>query len=330
MRVVFVGHVRPVGKALLLYPLTLGISRRVWLHRVNRELDGHQALGLNHRLHAAMLAAPLAAIALFVILLSAGVALPWSAAVAAAVWLPSTVVTALTARRTARMLEGSGLRYGPWWLLWAATWVPVAGPMFFIAWEQTRLNRFWQYERGHPEHGIEVDLDLTSDPGYVAAMRQALRASYHAGSRFDRRRERRREVLRAVGTRWDGVQEERRAVRAAGGSTPVLPWRRPRPAPTVLLRVRCQCDHRFEVRRDPYAAVVVHCPKCGRSEVLPGLADDPLAPPQKGAYAVVRAECPDCGQAFSVPRNLHGPTPLVCPSCGRQDELPAPRPAAAE
>lgn len=295
MRVVFVGRDRRVWPRLLAYVFTLGISRRVWLHRINKELDGHEALGLDHRINAALLSFPV---------------------------VTPSIVTAQTAARTARMLTGSGIPYGPAPLVYLATWVPILGNLFFISWQQSRLNRFWKHEREHPEHGFEVELDLSNDPAFVAELQRALKESYHAGSRFDRAKERKDEKKAERREAWQAIQAERARVRAAGGSTPVLPWRRPQcPAPRRLDITCGRCEHRFHVERDPFAETVLHCPNCGLHEVLPSLRGDDLAPKEPAVYPVVRVTCPDCGTVSSHQRDPRSETPVACPRCGHAETL---------
>ncbi|HUR61571.1 MAG TPA: hypothetical protein VM286_04325 [Candidatus Thermoplasmatota archaeon] len=302
MQVVFVGRNRVVWRRLLLYVVTLGISRRIWLYRVNKELDGHEALALRHGLNLFLLCLPL---------------------------VGPSIVTFQTARRTRAMLAGSGIPYGDPTLVWAATLVPILGNLFFIAWEQTRLNRFWVQERGNTAHGIEVDLDLSKDPGFVVELGRALRESYYAGSRFDVRKNARKARWQARTANVKLARQERVAVRAAGGSTPVLPWRRPERPALRLLHITCgRCAHAFDVTQDPTVETPVVCPNCELTEVLPSLRADPLAKPQAAQVAAVKVQCPQCETRFSVVRNLAGPTPLACPSCGRADELPAPAAAA--
>jgi hypothetical protein len=114
VRVVFVGRNRTIWKCLVLYVVTLGIWRRVWLYRVNKELDGHEALALNHRFNAILLCLPI---------------------------LGPAYVTFQTARRTGAMLEGS-IKYGPWPILGLSWLVPILGTGAFVAWTQSRLNLF--------------------------------------------------------------------------------------------------------------------------------------------------------------------------------------------
>ncbi|HLF16218.1 MAG TPA: hypothetical protein VI796_02160, partial [Candidatus Thermoplasmatota archaeon] len=210
MRVVFVGRHRSIPGRLAAAFLTLGVSRRIWLHRITREVDGHEALGLPHRRNAALLAAPGLGLLLLLIL---GPAVSWlvGAVVAAPFFVASTLVTARTTFAAARMLKPSPVRFGQAWALYLATWVPILGSLFYIAWVQTRLNRFWAYERKHPEHGVDLDLGLEKDPAFLVVMDRALKASYDAGSRFDRHKAERTQV-----------RAEREAVRQAGGSVPVL------------------------------------------------------------------------------------------------------------
>jgi hypothetical protein len=298
VRVVFVGRNRVIWRRLLLYIVTLGISRRVWLHRINKELDGHEALALRHGLNVFLLCLPV---------------------------LGPTIVTFQTAQRTRRMLAGSGIQYGNPGLVWAATLVPILGNLFFIAWEQGRLNRFWAQERGNTAHGVEVDIDLSQDPGFVVELGRAMRDSYHAGSRFDLRKNARKARWQARSQGLRSVRQERLAVREVGGSTPVLPWMRPdRPALRVLHITCGRCQTLFDVTQDPTVDTPVVCPNCALTEVLPSLRADPLARPQAAEVPTVKVQCPQCATRFQVVRNLAGPTPLQCPRCGRADELPAP------
>ena len=303
VRVVFVGQTRSVWKSLVLYLVTLGVWRRVWLYRVNKELDGHEALGLRHWVHVVLLCLPV---------------------------LGPGIVTVLTAVRTRRMLAGSGLRYGPSPLVAVAAIVPVLGSLFFIPWQQTRLNRFWAQEREHPEHGVEVDVQLDQDPAFLVELGKAVRESYHPGSRFDRGRQARREKWQARIAAYGSIRSERAAVRAAGGSTPVLPFLRPKMPEVRVLKVTCgRCDTRFEASQDPFLDTPLVCPKCGLDEVLPALRSDPLARPQPAAVPVLKAQCPQCKAKFTGVRNLQGPTVLTCPQCGRAETLAAPEPKAA-
>lgn len=298
MRVVFVGRNRVVWRRLLLYVLTLGISRRVWLYRINKELDGHEALALRHGLNLFLLCLPV---------------------------VGPSIVTFQTAQRTRTMLAGSGLPYGPPALVWAATLVPILGNLFFITWEQTRLNRFWAQERGNTAHGIEVDLDLSSDPGFVVELGRAMKESYYAGSRFDLRKNARKAKWQARTANVKLARQERIEVRAAGGSTPVLPWVRPERPALRLLHITCgRCAHAFDVTQDPTVDTPVVCPNCELTEVLPSLRADTLAKRQAAEVPAVKVQCPQCGTKFAVVRSLAGATPIRCPTCGRADELPPP------
>lgn len=302
MRVVFVGQTRAIWKALVLYVVTLGIWRRVWLYRVNKELDGHEALGLNHPLNATLLCLPI---------------------------LGPSIVTAQTAFRTRRMLTGSDLPYGAPLLVYLATWVPIVGNLFFIAWQQSRLNAFWAQERLHPEHGVEVDVRLDDDPAFLVELAQAVKESYHPGSRFDSRKQARRAAFAKRAASFAEVRRERAAVRAAGGSTPVLPFLRPKLPALRQLNVTCgRCATRFDVAQDPLHDTPLLCPKCGLQEVLPALRSDALRKPETAAVPVLNVKCPQCKTAFSGVRNLRGPTRLTCPQCGRAETLAAPTPGA--
>jgi len=328
VRVVFLGRSRVLWRQAMLQAVTLGIYRRVWLHRINKEVDGHQALGLNHRLHAIMLWT--AALGVAVAAATPSIGLGTVGYVLAALCLaPTSVVQLWTARRTAAMLQGSDVRYGPATWMWAISLVPILGGFFFIAWQQTRLNRFWAYERAHPGRGLEVEVELGSDPRFLVELDRARRESYYAGSRFDARRNERKARWSARRAAWSAVQAERRAVREAGGSTPIWPWSRPQRPRHLNLAVTCgRCSTRFNIERDPTAETPLVCPKCGLAEVIPALAENPLAPSERAAVPTVKARCPKCHTDFTAVRNLFGPTTLVCPSCGRTDTLAGDGPAS--
>ncbi|MGB0652149.1 MAG: hypothetical protein ACPGQL_03020 [Thermoplasmatota archaeon] len=302
MRVVFVGRDRKVPKRLVFYLLTFGISRRIWLHRINKEVDGHEYLSLNTRLIALLLALPI---------------------------IGPTIVTRQSARRVGEMLDGSPIKYGPPLLLWLATWIPLLGNLFFIAWTQSRLNRFWVHQRQHPEHGVEVDLNFNEDRKFLIELENARRQSYYAGSQYDRRRERRREIWAERRERWDDVQSDRVAVREAGGSTPVLPWKRPERPAKQRLKVTCgTCETAFSLVRDPLAETSIVCPKCATTEVLPSLRGDTLRKPEKVNVPRVAVDCPRCQHHFTTGRKLREATPITCPNCGLEDSIP-PSAAAA-
>jgi ribosomal protein S27E len=301
VRVVFVGRDRVVWRQMVLQAVTLGVYRRVWLHRVNKELDGHEALGLRHGLNAFLLCLPL---------------------------VGPAVVGFQTSHRAARMLGGSAVRHGPPALVWLATAVPLFGTSFYVAWTQSRLNRFWGLERASPDRGVEIDVRLDDDPAFLIELGKAVRDSYHPGSRFDERKRARRERLEARRAAYRSVRQERAAVRAAGGSTPLLPWRRPTLPPPRVLHVTCgRCEARFDVTQDPLVDTPVVCPGCQLSEVLPSLHADPLRGTQQAAVPVLQVRCPSCRTSFTAVRNLHGATPIGCPKCGREETLPPPAPA---
>ncbi len=304
VRVVFVGQTRPAWKRVVLYLITLGIARRTWLYRVNKELDGHEALELNHRINAFLLCLPVGG---------------------------PTVVTLMTARRSKSMLDGSGIPHGNGVLLWLATLVPILGNCFYLAWEQSRLNRFWAAERSGSGHGIEIDVDLGNDPAFLIEMGAAVKESYIAGSRFDQGKTTRKARRAARRAAFDTIREERAAVRAAGGSTPILPWRRPtRPAPRALHITCGRCQAAFDVQQDPTVDTTIVCPNCRMTELLPGLAADVLAPATPDQRAVLRVGCPNCGTKFTAARAASGPTQLRCPACGHAETLDeSPAPAAA-
>ncbi|MEK6985602.1 MAG: hypothetical protein AABX89_04385 [Candidatus Thermoplasmatota archaeon] len=304
MRVVFVGQTRAAWKRVVLYLITFGIARRTWLYRVNKELDGHDALGLNHRLNLFLLCLPVGG---------------------------PTVVTLFTARRAQAMLAGSGIRHGNGVLLWVATLVPILGNCFYIAWEQSRLNRYWAAERASVGHGIEIDVELSNDPAFLIELGEALKQSRYAGSRFDEGRERRKANRAARRATYASIRDDRAAVRAAGGSTPILPWLRPdAPAPRTLHITCGRCRTAFDVAQDPTVETRILCPNCSLSEVIPSLSADTLAPTTPDQLPILRVGCPNCGTKFSTPRSLTGATTLTCPACGRSDTLAAPEPAEAQ
>lgn len=283
------------------YILTLGIYRRIWLYRVNKELDGHAALGINHRLNVLLLILPI---------------------------IGPTIVTYQTTRRcNADLHSGAELQYGPTPLLWLGTFLlPIIGPAAHMVWTQDRLNKYWQYEKANPDHGIDVDQGLSKDKKFVAELKKAREASMEAGSRFDRAKEHRREKWRRATADLREARKERALVRAAGGSTPVLPWRRPERPRLHLLHVTCgRCEQGFDVHRDPVAETPVLCPKCGLREVLPSLRGDPLKQLQPGALSSLEVDCPKCDTHFHALRDLYGPTQIQCYNCGHQETLPAPK-----
>jgi DNA-directed RNA polymerase subunit RPC12/RpoP len=301
VRVVFVGKDRPVGREVAFALLTLGIHRRVWLYRANREVDGHEALGLRHWANAALLVLPV---------------------------LGPAIVQWLTAKRVARMLAGSPVHYGPPRWVALAGLLPLVGTiLFFLPWTQVRLNRFWAHERARQGTGVEVDVDVGSDPRFLVEMGRALKESYVAGSRFEAKRRAKERAWAAKVARFERLRAERRAVRDAGGSVPLVPWRMPRRPPVRLLHVTCgQCQWRFDVRRDPAADTPVVCPKCGLAEVLPSLHSDPLRGAVPAAIPRLAVDCPKCKGRFHAVHDLHHPTELRCPHCGHAETMAPPAP----
>ncbi|MGB1587088.1 MAG: FmdB family zinc ribbon protein [Thermoplasmatota archaeon] len=245
MRVVFVGRDRVVWKRLVLYIVTFGISRRIWLYRVNKEIDGHAALAIDHRLNAFLLALPIIG--------------------------PFIVQCQTTGRLNRDLHSDAELKYGPTWALCLLGLVPILGNGFYIGWTQDRLNRYWAHERDNPQHGIDIDVGLEEDPEFRKKLDKARKESYEAGSRFDRRKRERQERWRARIAPLETIGEERRTVREQGGSTPLLPWRRPQPLERRLLHITCQCGHGFDLETDFREAVEITCPKCQRKETLRGL-----------------------------------------------------------
>ncbi len=297
MRFVFVGRTRTVWKRLLAYLYTFGISRRVWLDRINHEVDGHEALHLNHGLNRTLLVLPI---------------------------IGPTIVQFQTARRIDAMVADSPVQYGNPAAIWAASLFPVLGNLWFIGWTQTKLNAFWAHAVTDPKRGMEISVDL-SDPSVQEELAEARERSRKAGSRQDDRREQRRERWARRRHDWAVARDERIAVREAGGSTPILPWQRPKRPPRVRLDVVCtECQTRFNVDRNPLGETVLDCPKCDNLEILPGPRNEPAAGKEPVAVSRVSVDCPQCKTHFKATRHLHEPTSLKCPSCGLEDQLPAP------
>lgn len=245
MRVVFVGRDRVIWKRIVLYVLTFGISRRIWLYRINKEIDGHAALGINHRANATLLSLPIIG--------------------------PFIVQCQTTGRLNRDLHNDAQLRYGPTWALCLLGLVPILGNGFYIGWTQDRMNRYWAYEREHPQHGIDIDVGLQEDKQFLKELEAARRESYEAGSRFDRRKRERQDRWRARIAPLETVGEERRQAREEGGSTPVLPWRRPKGLERRRLNITCTCGHAFQKTTDWREDMEIQCPKCDRRERLHGL-----------------------------------------------------------
>ncbi len=244
MRVVFVGRDRVVWKRIVYYLLSLGVTRRVWLYRVNKEVDGHAALGLNHRLNLVLLLLPI---------------------------IGPFIVQCQTAARLNHVLSDSDLGYGPTPALCAFGLVPILGNAAFIGWSQDRLNKYWALEKADPSHAIDIDVGLQSDPEFLKELEAARLDSYVTGSRFDRRQRQRQDRWRQRMSGFEGVAQARQEVRDLGGSTPLLPWKRPVRPPTRILHVTCSNEHSFDAQADPYEEVALVCPQCGEKEVLPPL-----------------------------------------------------------
>lgn len=290
MRVVFVGKDRVVWKRVVLYLVTFGISRRIWLHKVNKEIDGHAALGIPHRLNVALLVLPVVG--------------------------PFIVQCRTTQHLNDDLHADEPLSYGPTWALCLLGLVPILGNAFYIGWTQDRLNKYWAIQRGNQEHGIDIDVGLEKDKKFLIELDKARRESYAAGSRFDRKQRKREERWRRHVDELEEIRLERERVRALGGSTPVLPWKRPEGPPKAILHITCgTCSTTFDVEQDPYRDTRLECPKCGTSEVLPAVHGG-------GAGSrVLQVSCPQCDARFKAEAPEEGPVPIQCPECGLEDTL---------
>jgi len=290
VRVVVVGRKRPLWQIVLLYIVTFGIFRRIWLYRVNKEVDGHAGLGFNHRQTLWLLILPI---------------------------IGPSIVTWQTAYRMNNYLyTEEPLPYGPTWGLWAGTLLPILGNAAFMAWTQDRLNIFWELEKENKWLAMDIDQGLSKDAKFQARVKKAQTRSEQAGSRADDK-----PTLR-------DIKREREDVRALGGSTPVLPWKRPEPEPPRILHVECsKCATRFDAERNLYESTPIVCPKCGKSDVLPSLRSDELAQPEGALVTILKVDCPKCKTTFHAARDLDGPTDIVCPECGHKGSVPGPKTA---
>lgn len=290
VRVVFVGKDRVVWKRVLYYVLSFGITRRIWLYRLNKELDGHAALGTNHNLNKVLLILPIIG--------------------------PFIVQCQTTKRINNDLHTDQPLAYGPTWALCLLGLVPIIGNGFYIGWTQDRMNRYWRFEKDNMEHGIDIDVGLQEDRKFLIELEKARKESYQAGSRFDRKARLREERWRAKVDGLEEIRREREEVRAKGGSTPVLPWKRPTPIPKTVLKITCKCGHAFQRQRDPYHPTEIRCPKCDAVEVLPA---------EYGGGGVVErvvdVECPQCNAAFRAKGPEDEPLDIVCPDCGLEETL---------
>lgn len=295
VRVVFVGRHRVPWVLCIQYVVTLGIARRVWLYRINKEMDGHSGLALNHTLNLWLLILPI---------------------------IGPTIVQAQTAGRIGRMTKGSPAKYGQPAGLYLVSWIPILGNLFFLAWSQTKLNEFWAHERQHPEHGIEVDAQLKGDRAFLVELGEAIPASYRPLSRFGAKGRARRERWAARRASLGEIEHERAIVRDAGGSTPMRFWKRPEREPNRILKITCgRCAQAFEAQRDPYTETPILCPKCGLLEVLPSLRSDTGQPAERVKVPVMKVTCLKCTTEFHAVRALAGPTRVTCFQCGRAETL---------
>ncbi len=291
MRVVFVGKNRVVWQRVLLYIVTFGISRRIWLYRLNKEIDGHAALGINHRLNLILLLLP--------------------------IFGPFIVQCRTTAHLNNDLHADEPLSYGPTWALCLAGLVPILGNGFYIGWTQDRMNKYWQIQRRSQAHGIDIDVGLENDKKFLIELEQARKDSYVAGSRFDRKQRKREERWHAKVETLETIRAEREQVRALGGSTPVFPWKRPHQPPQTVLKITCgKCATEFSVEQDPYHETHIVCPGCQLAETLP-----PVYGGGGVTERVLKIECPQCQASFKTTAPEDGPVDIVCPECGLEDTL---------
>ncbi len=291
MRVIFVGKDRVVWKRILLYVATFGISRRLWLHKLHKEIDGHAALGVNHRLNFWLLVLPIIG--------------------------PFIVQCRLTKHLNNDLHADDPLTYGPTWALCLVGLVPILGNAFYIGWTQDRMNRYWAMQRNNPIHAIDIDVGLEKDKKFLIELEAARKESYVAGSRFDRKQRLREERWRAKVEGLEEIRREREEVRAKGGSTPVLPWKRPHQPPKTILHITCGgCETQFDVEQDPYHETPIDCPKCDAHDVMP-----PLYGGGGQIERIVDVTCPGCEADFRTKAPEEGPIDIVCPDCGLEETI---------
>lgn len=304
MRIVVVGRRRSLWGLTLTNLLTLGIRRRVWLVKVNKEMDAHAQLLLNIPLHIVLAILPI--VGPFVLS-------RWTASRIAEIYRP---------------LGEDSPKHGSMAWSWLLCFVPFLGTTAHMGIAQDRLNRYWPISEEKGLGAVDLSLRNPSD-GYDQRLEVALEKSRKAGSRESTGLDKRKEQLERKREEFQVIQKERRRVRDLGGSTPVLPWKRPTLEPARHLRITCgRCELKFEQDQDPYADTPVVCPRCGLEEVMPGFASDRIDRKEHVATPAVKVSCPDCKTDFHAVRNLVGPTALRCYECGREDVLPAPQPLA--
>jgi hypothetical protein len=291
VRVVFVGKDRVVWQRILLYIVTFGISRRFWLSKLNKEIDGHAALGINHRLNVFLLILPIIG--------------------------PFMVQCKTTQRLNNELHSDDPITYGPTWALCLLGLVPILGNAFYIGWTQDRMNRYWAAQRGNQAHGIDIDVGLDQDKKFLIELESARKESSASGSRFDRTKRLREERWRAKVSGLETVRREREEVRAKGGSTPVMPWKRPRQPPKTILHVTCgSCQTKFDVEQDPYHETRIDCQKCDAHEVMP-----PLYGGGGEMERIVDVTCPQCAAEFRSKAPEEGPVTIHCPDCGLEETI---------
>jgi DNA-directed RNA polymerase subunit RPC12/RpoP len=280
------GRQRILWQVILWYVLTLGIYRRIWLYKVNKEVDGHAGLGFNHRTTLWLLLLP---------------------------FIGPSIVTWHTANRiNSYLYTDKDLQYGPTWGLWAATLIPILGNGAFLGWTQTRLNHFWIAEKSNQKLAIDITHGLDNDPAFKARLTRA--RSEKAGARANERPSMR------------DVKAERERVRALGGTTPINPWKRPKGEALRHMHIECgECFTNFEVQRNPFEPTPIVCTKCGTTDILPSLRGESRAPPEGALVPTLKATCPQCSTKFYAVRDLDADTHIVCPKCAHHGVVPKPK-----
>lgn len=130
--------------------LTLGIHTKVWLYRINREMDGHEGFHLNLRLLGVMVALP---------------------------FITPIIVKFQTVRRLNKMVAHQTTvpilrsRYLGWISL-----VPVVGQAIYSGWVQGTLNKHWFWHRR--EERIRLSREKIKTIASEAETEESLRARF--------------------------------------------------------------------------------------------------------------------------------------------------------